>query len=336
MPWHHGAVVDIDALLRDDPRAFLRELKRQAEQGRRLAAARPQYSDVGQALTALAERFVGGLWGPVEPDAVSYTPLTPVPGSTGALEGNDFPTVNPDNSLVLEVAHGYATGLRDHLVGFALLASSNGPARPMLALSRVILDAAVHLLHIVSHTITEEERVSRALNVRLDALREEIADHQEGSQKHVSLWRDRQEILTHAEADGFQRESKRSKNGTESPAWYVEPHHRLDAIMSEALEGDHQATWRTLSSVVHAQERPDLRFTLGHQFNPGPHAGQMNMVHMALPLLIAIEAMKASERYFGLRGQGIDHGNLSQRVAATIAGASGLHDDEIRRNLGFQ
>lgn len=320
--------------LLSDPPALFREMARRKEHAVRVADARPKYKDVGQTFDALTRAYVHALWGPDAAEAASFELLVPNPEGAGAGDGAPCPTVNPDNRLVLEVANGYATGLRDHLLGFVCLAVNSAPARPMLALSRVILDAAAHLIHLLSPNIAERERIARALNIRLEAFRQEINDHAQGSAEHDKLSEKRCELMAQAVADGFEREPMRSKSGLESPSWYVVPRHRLDAIMEEALQGEHLDAWRTLSSAVHVQERPDLRFSLGlNEFHPGPDVTLMNMLHLARPLITAIEAMKAAEWYYGRRAPSVEQDGLAQHALDVVAAACGMFDDAIRYQL---
>lgn len=329
-------MTDLTDLLNDPP-AFFREMARRKEQAARVADARPKYKDVGQIFDALTRAYVHTLWGPDVAETASFELLVPISEGAGAGDGGVCPTVNPNNRLVLEIANGYATGLRDHLLGFVCLAVNGAPARPMLALSRVVLDAAAHLLHLLSPNIAERERIARALNIRLEAFREEINDHAQGSTEQDELSEERSQLMAQAVADGFERESRRSKTGVESPSWYVVPRHRLDDIMEEALQGEHLDAWRTLSSAVHVQERPDLRFSLGlNEFQPGPDVTLMNMVHMARPLITAIEAMKAVEWYYGRRGPGVEHDGLAQHALNVVAAACGMFDDTIRARLRLE
>ncbi len=331
-------MTDWDALLRDDPQAFVRELRRGAQQGAALAAARPGLEDVGAALEQVHDRFAEALWEPQRPDAVERSVLRPRDDSAGAKFTDELNEVNPDNGLVLEVADGYATALRDHMLGLARLASAGGPARSMLALARVLLDASVHLTFLMDTSLGDRERCSRALNIRLEALRQEIADAQDDPDAQREVTSERERLLEAAQVDGFERELvKNGKSGTTRPGWFVTPHDRFDAVMRSAIGDNEMDSWRTLSSVVHAQERPSVRFPLGlGEILPGPHATQMTLLFACLPVFLGVEAMRAAERFYGTTGVSVDDDGVADKAIRTVAAASGMHDDLIRRRLGFE
>lgn len=330
-------MTDLSALMRTDPAAFLRELRRQAQEGVALAAARPNLEAVGAALEQLHDQFVQALWDPEQPNAVERTILRPRPDAFGFASSEPCPTVNPKNELVLEIADGYATAVRDHMLGFARLASVGGTTRSLLALARVLLDASVHLTFLLDATIDERERCARALNIRLEALRQEIVDAQDDPNANTTARTERDVLLEAAQSDGFEREQvKGRKAGTTRPGWFVKPHDRLEAVMRSAIGEADMDSWRTLSSVVHAQERPTVRFVLGlGKTLPGPHANQMMMLYAFLPVFLGVQAMRAAESYYGTRGRSVDDDDLADRVVSVIAGASGMHDEEVRKRLGF-
>ena len=61
----------------------------------------------------------------------------------------------------------------------------------------------------------------------------------------------------------------------------------------------------------------------------------MAMVHAVAPLLLAIDAMRSAEEFYGTQGASIDAGDAAARARAVVLGAAGLLDGEIRRRLGF-
>ncbi|TRW44386.1 hypothetical protein [Georgenia yuyongxinii] len=327
-------MTDWGALLREDPAAFARELRRRADEGVRVAAARPGFPAVGGALITLHAAFTDSLWGvhSLTNDRRPHV-LKPRSGAPGDNWDRGSVNVNPENSLVLEVVDGYATAVRDHLLGFAHLALAEGPARPMLALARVLLDASVHLSFLVTPAIDERERCARALNVRFEALRQEIADGREAS---VKIEEDRAGLMRDALKDGYERETADSKTQKRKPTWFVLPRHRSDDVLKEAVGGPHQDSWRTLSSVVHAQERSTVRFALGlDSVHPGPHASATVMTHAGIPIALATEAIRMAESFYnGSRSPVVDEAaNDVQRV---VMAATGQYDDIIRTELGIE
>lgn len=326
MDWH--------AKLRDDPLALAGYIRQGATEGSAVAAARPTISDVGVAFADLHTAFCRSVWDARTVASIGgRTVLTPREGSPGATHVPDCARSNPANCLVLEVADGYVTAVRDHLGGFAHLASVGGPARPLLALARVLLDASVHVSFVLAEDITERERCARALNLRFEALRQEIADARGNSQQ---LETEREALMRAATDDGFEREVFHDKkSGKPKIAWFVLPHVRESDLIAEAVEGKAQLSWRVLSSVVHAQERAAIRFPLGlAAIDPGPHAPMMILTYAATPLVLAVQATRSAERYYGTTGTSVDDGPVDHALATLMASTGGF-DDVIRRRLGF-
>ena len=328
---------DLTALLRDDPHEFLRRLHREAEVGVRIAAARPGFAEVGAALEPLHDEFVGAVWARSGASDAEDSVLVPQLGARGAVKVSFGGHLNGGNHLVLEVADGYVTAVRDHLLGLARLLRVGGPSRAMLAIGRVLLDASVHVKFLLDRSISERERCTRAANIRLEALRQEIADAADDPEELESSRVERQELIENALRDGLERETiKASTSGPARVAWFLHPHTRLDEILRGAPDDDQRDTWRVLSSAVHAQERPVLRFVLGlGRHSPGAHSDSMVSNYLLIPIVLALDAIEVVQDYYGVVGSPVD-ADLFQRVLTTGASAAGHQDEAIRRDLGLE
>lgn len=327
-------MTDRHAKLRDDPMALVTQIHQRAIEGQAIARARPSIVDVGAAFSDLHAEFCEAVWGStVGAPAAGRAPLQPRLGTPGEKHAVDCGRTNPANGLVLEVAGGYVTAIRDHVAGFAQLASVGGPARSMLALARVLLDASVHASFVLAEDIDERARCGRALNLRFAALRLEIADAR-GDSRHLET--EREVLMRAAVEDGFERLKVQDKQtGKQKTEWFVRPHQREADLIANAVGGAARSSWRVLSSVVHAQERAVVRFPLGLEaIDPGPHAPMMIMAHAATPLVLTIEAMRAIERYYGTTGTSVDDEAVAHAIA-TLRASTGGADEAIRRRLGF-
>ncbi|WP_460889571.1 hypothetical protein [Promicromonospora xylanilytica] len=328
-------MTDWAALIRDDPDKAARELHRGAERGLAVAAARPGFAEVGEALTKLHTALVASMWVGEFP-LVEGSVLVPRRGARGDSWDRTCINVNGDNRLVLEVADGYATAVRDHVLGLGRVAEAGGPSRSLLALARVLLDASVHLDFLLNDSIDERERCLRAANIRLEALRQEVADARDDVEERNDAEGERDLLIAAALKDGFERGTMTDKKtGKQKETWFLHPRHRLDDVLRDAVGGGHQDSWRVLSSAVHAQERPVLRFALGlGRVSAGPHANSMVIAHLMIPIILATEAIKVVESYYGPAGPPVDQG-IVNRALEIGSFAAGMRDEEIRRHLGF-
>ncbi|WP_152231840.1 hypothetical protein [Georgenia ruanii] len=237
------------------------------------------------------------------------------------------------DKLVLNTVNEYATAVRDHLEALALLAESGAPFRPILALCRVLLDAAAHARLLMDAEITDLLRKSRVVNLKLRAIREEIMDpHPPGGEStRQRLVRQREQLMALAIQGGCtQAVTKRGE-----PDWAVEPRLAHNEAIHALLGPWGEQPWRYLSSVAHIQERSMIRFALGMEgIAPGPHAGAQAAVQAFPAILVCVEAVVAAQTFFGVAGQRIPD-RLPDQVRAVWAAAAGLRDDVLRVRLGF-
>lgn len=167
----------------------------------------------------------------------------------------------------------------------------------------------------------------RAANVRFEATRQELGDPISAAEKQ-GLYRFRDDLFQAAITDGFQ--PVYAKNG--APQHQLTPASSQDAVLTAALGNRAQTHWRAASSVAHAQERPNLRFTLGvGDMDPGPHATSLLMTRVMILLVPTVQAVQRIEEFYGIVGAPVSDETIS-RVLSVGAFASGMHDDVIWRD----
>ena len=313
---------------RPDPEELVHSIQEGASVGRRVAAARPGWPEVGKVVADLCDAFVESVWGSGESARVDQRPLRPLPSAQGDVPGT--PLVNPDNGFVLMVANTSVTAVRDHLLGFGNLCAGGGPGRTILAISRVLLDAAAHVMWLLDPAIHEELRLSRAGNMWLESVRQQLGDPISDEEKD-RLRTIRDMFFTQAVADGLTRCVRR--NGT--PDDVLEPRFSHDDVIEAALGNRAQDPWRAASSVAHAQERPHLQFELGlGDIDPGPHATSFLILRSMFALTISIEAIRRTERFYGSVGKPVPE-DLFRKVLFVGGLAGGMYDDLIRARQGL-
>lgn len=296
--------------------------------GRRVAAARPGWPEVGKVVANLCDAFVESVWGSGKGARADQRPLRPLPGAPGDVPGT--PLVNSDNGFVLMVANTSVTAVRDHLAGFGNLCASGGPGRTILAISRGLLDAAAHVMWLLDPAIDENLRLSRAGNVWLESVRQQLGDPISDEEKdRIRTIRDL--FLTQAVVDGLTRCVRR--NGTLDDV--LEPRVSHDDVIEAAL-GDHaQDAWRAASSVAHSQARPHLQFGLGlGDIDPGPHATSFLIVRSMFALTVSTEAIRRAARFYGSVGKPVPE-DLFRKVLFVGGLAGGMYDDLIRARQGL-
>ncbi|SNS92472.1 hypothetical protein SAMN06309944_1387 [Micrococcales bacterium KH10] len=314
-----------------DPMGFLQELRRRAELGRRTAAARPGWQQVAPVLLGLQESAVLSLWGGPDTARNSERPLTPLAGAAGVSPGT--PHLNPENSLVLGVAHSYLWGMRDHLQSVAMMCLTELPPRSIIAMSRVLLDAATRTTYVLDPSIDERTRIIRACNLRFESFRQQLADHPEDVEKRDELSSERQNLLDAALADGFSQVTTKAGK----PEWMLAPRTAAQTVemFQDAYGEDFTSLWRELSSVTHVDERPHFRFAFGlDPIDAGPHAATVSMIYIHVAVFGVAAAVEAAERFYGNAGDPLDEEAI-ELTHFVLQMASGQLDDLVRANAGI-
>ncbi|SNT07693.1 hypothetical protein SAMN06309944_1985 [Micrococcales bacterium KH10] len=314
-----------------DPTGFLQELHRRAEIGRRTAAARPGWQQVATVLLALQRSAILSLWGGPDTARNNERPLTPRADAAGVSPGTT--RLNPENSLVLGAAHTYLWGVRDHLQSVAMMCLAELPPRSIIAMSRVLLDAATRTTYILNASIDERTRVIRACNLRFESFRQQLADHPKDIDKRDELSSERQNLLDAALADGFSQVITKAGK----PEWMLAPRTAAQTVemFRDAYGEEFTSLWRELSSVTHVDERPHFRFAFGlDSTDAGPHAATIPMIYIHLATIGVISALETAERFYGTAGTPIDH-DTKEVTHLVLRMASGLLDDFVRAEAGI-
>lgn len=311
-----------------DPEGFKRWLHAGAERGRRIARARPTLRDVAAPLLAFGDSMTEAIWGGPDTDRSREHPIRPLDGAAANMFGT--PTLNPNMSLTLEVADGYITAVRDHLLGLTMLAGIDGPGRSVLALARTLFDVAIHAAYLLEPSIDDQERTLRTYNFLMEAVRQEVADGGDITQ----LVERQDELRDAARTDGFTFATITTRGGTTRENLNALAPRRTDAEIREHVQGETaEATWRDLSSVTHGQERTHLQFMLGTgPISPGPHRD----AYIALATIPAVEAAilaaDHAQGFYGLAGEAISE-EIVTVVRKTLMLASGMADSIVEEGL---
>jgi hypothetical protein len=192
-----------------------------------------------------------------------------------------------DHGTVLRFTHRVMDAAIDHLRGVAVLMGDDRLDRPPLALSRVVLDAAAHLHHVLKPGLDPEERIVRVLNELLARAGE---DYRAANREKDQARKDEAEaeITAIFDAVGSQRKTQWNRERGSVPYIGDKPTYTSQMI-DDMLGGG--SMWSTLSGVVHNKEDDGWRMMLGITLGiDSPHKGQYIALH-SLGAVIGIVAL---------------------------------------------
>jgi hypothetical protein len=329
-----------------DAESMVREILIGAERGKRIAAARPTWPELGHVLwgyhDAASKTFypdesrnslVAARQSLVRPD-----PDSPALSDLGALHGC---ALNGENELVLRLSHMLIGGVVNHLNGMAALVENDSPARPAIALARVVLDGSVHACYVLESGISERDRTARAANIQIEMLLAERNDLLQAPHENVETQsralKELESTLAHLHAaaaqDGFHRVV--SRKGAKQP--YLEPGHAtVDQLLTRfGAEDFYRTEWRHGSSVVHLKERTIIEFMIGAGETAQEVHGRTYAAMKLLPsLLMATQALNEAADYFALDDTELGHER--DRLLNVWSYGAGMRDAEIARTLGLE
>lgn len=312
--------------LATDSAGFHAAVQQAAERGRRIAALRPGWKQVGGELAKLHIAFVSSLWGTGAASRASERPLKPLPNSLGDSVGT--PGINDENNFMLTTAHTYVTGVRDHLEALSILAVAGASPRSILAMCRIVLDASAHTAFLLDASVDETTRLSRAINIELESLRQENGDPQVGDVQSETATSRREDLMQSAVEAGFVRSI-----GKKGPEWKVMPVVATGDALTHVLGERANLPWRYLSSAAHVQERPVVRFGTGlDALSAGPHSPSFTITQGLVSVAAAIQAVRAAEDYYGTVQGPVPH-DVANRVMAVGAFGAGLQDEKLATKL---
>lgn len=324
---------------------MVRDIMLGAERGKLIAAARPTWPQLGEALWAYHDVALNTFYpGETRTSLVAHReslvePRHKAPAANDARASAER-ELNPNNTLLMRIAHMYVGGIVNHLGGLAALVENEVSARPAIALARVILDASAHCCHLLEPDITTEDRTLRAANIQVDMLRAERNDLTQAPPlaedfRTAELQRINAEISDlhrAAEADGFTRSV--SKGGDVQD--YLEPGRvTIEELLSRHGDDEfYRSEWRHGSSVVHVKERTIIEFLIGSGDTKQEVHGRAYAAMKLMPaILMATEALSHAATYLGTDGRQLDR--LRDQLLNYWSFSTGMRDEEIATKLGL-
>lgn len=199
-----------------------------------------------------------------------------------------------DEGPALRFAHRIMDAAVDHLRGVAVLMRDERLDRPPVALSRVVLDAAAHLHHVLKPGLDPEERIARVLNELLARAGEDFRaamrrNNQEGMDEAA------EEITAILDAVGTRRRTHWNRERGSLPFIGVQPPY-TSKMIDELLGGG--SMWNDLSAVVHNKEDDGWRIMLGLTLGiENPHKGQYIALHSLGAVLGIVTLTDVIEAY---------------------------------------
>lgn len=313
-------------------------LKRSKAQAVIRSSIRPHWPDLARALGAL--RTVGNALLLDGGDRAHLAPrrlLEPRAASRAAADrkAQARANLNTHNDLLMELISEYLVATSDHLWAMSVLMSSDQPFRPLLATGRILLDAGAHTHYLLDPEVGLRERVVRAANVELDAIRQELNDLGADDQRESEeLFGQQEALLAAGDADGIPRAV--SRKGEIQPRFapgLITTGRMADLALGE---GFGEAIWRLASSVVHARDRSVLEFVGGRGSIDLSGEGlgwTMGVPYVASCLVVMTETYVRTADYLD-RGEPVLH-DAVQSVFRTVQEMSGDHDDELLARAGI-
>lgn len=199
-----------------------------------------------------------------------------------------------DEGPGLRFAHRIMDAAVDHLRGVAVLMGDDRLDRPPLALSRVVLDAAAHLHHVLEPGLDPEERMVRVLNESLARAGEDFRAamrEQDQERKDAAA----EEITAILDAVGARRRTQWNRDRGSVPFIGEKPPY-TSKMIDDLLGGG--SMWNDLSGVVHNKEDDGWRIMLGLTLGiENPHKGQYLALHSLGAVLGIVTLTDVIEAY---------------------------------------
>ena len=236
-----------------------------AQDARRSADTTPNTGEPDDDVDAAAWRLVPGT--PAEADLRQWR-------QDGWPEDLLQPYRDQDDGPALRFGHRILDAALDNLQGAALLIADASTTRPAVALSRVVLDAAAHLHHVLRPGLDAEERIVRLLNESLSRLGD---DYQSARRDHdLKGMSDAETEIDAIFAAVGPRRTTHWKDKRGNP--YLGMRRPYTSAMIVDLIGQSDS-WSQLSDVVHNKEGDGWRILLGQSLGiENPHmASQLAM-----------------------------------------------------------
>jgi hypothetical protein len=231
-----------------------------------------------------------------------------------------------DSGPALGFGHRIMDAAIDHLRGVAVLIADERLLRPPLALSRVVLDAAAHLNHVLQPQLDPEERMVRVLNEALARAGEDFRAAQRENEQERMDTADA-EITAIFDAVG----QRRPKHWNRRSLPYIGDRPAYTSKMIDELMGQ-GSSWYQLSDVVHNKEDDGWRIMLGLSLGiDNPHKHSSLLLHSLAAVVGIVKLIDVIEEYTGW--------DLSAPRDAAMpmcqlwAAGAGLLDDAFRESV---
>lgn len=319
-----------------DPELLLRYMRSKASQIDISRSLRPGLPELGAAIEGFRLSANGAVLRGDDRDQFAPRPLVQsLEGSRAAHDAAEFAQsrLNKDNLLVLELVAESIGAISDHLWSLIALLRSDPPLRPLLATARTLLDAGVHIQYLVDESISSSERTARAANMQRDIVRQELNDIEDKSSVDaLALTALRASILESGDFDGIPRAKNKNCQPIDSFDPPLVPTSTMSNFVLTAPLG--QDIWRTLSSTVHARDRPFIQFLAGRgDVRTGATGIEMGINYLSPVLYVVTNAYESLAKYLGVND--IKVRGAANHVLLMAATISGMQDDELASAAGI-
>ncbi|TIC81006.1 hypothetical protein [Nocardioides sp. GY 10127] len=178
----------------------------------------------------------------------------------------------------------------EHLEGLAQLTAATTLMRAPVSLARSAMEAAATAAHLADSTVPREDRLRRALNLRLAELGEARYEHSGGLDEADWFEREIDAISTGVAGLGLAvKNTDRRSRGLPS----IHPKDTTQTVIQEILERDlGSSVWRSMSAVAHSREA--LMLVVVDALNPRGGNEQWRARDLArncLPALVVVDQL---------------------------------------------
>lgn len=237
--------------------------------------------------------------------------------------------------ITLDLIQRLAASTADHLEGLAHLTSATTLVRAPISLARSALEAAATAAYLVDLDVTREDRLRRALNLRLAELGEARYEHadDDGDDDEVA-WHEKEIAEIAVGVAGLNMKVKNAacrSRGLPS----IHPKDSTQTMIQAILEKDVGSTvWRSMSAVAHSREAMMLIIIDALDARSGNEQWRArDLASNCMPALMAVDhLMPRLGAYLGWDMN--DAWDDEDQILLNVWHAgSGGHDEAIRRKL---
>lgn len=237
--------------------------------------------------------------------------------------------------ITLDLIQRLAASTADHLEGLAHLTSATTLIRAPISLARSALEAAATAAHLVDLDVTRDDRLRRALNLRLAELGEARYEHadDDGDDDEVAWYEQEISAITAGASSVNMKVKNADRRSRGLPS--IHPKDSTQTMIQAILEKDLGSTaWRSMSAVAHSREA--MMLIIIDALDPRSGDEQWRARDLAtncMPALMAVnQLMPRLGAYLGwdMNDAWDDEDNVLLNVWHA---GSGGHDEAIKRKL---